>query len=90
MAENPEYDPAQKFRDMAERIEANKAEEFGGAILIIPPESPDGRGGDPIELLIIDPAQDLANFWSTAKSRAAIAADEFIAQQSVPPLGGYR
>lgn len=77
-------DPAELFRAMADRIGRNDPAEFAGAILIVPPDSADGRGGEAIELLLIDPKRDLANFWSTAKSKAAIAADEFVAQQQHP------
>jgi len=82
--------PAEILRAMAERVDRNREEEFAGCIVIIPPADRNGQEGESIELLLIDPARDLANFWSTAKSKAAIAADEFVAQQQVPALGGYR
>lgn len=77
------------LRAMADRVERNAPDEFAGCIVVIPPPSDHGEG-ESIELLLIDPAQDLANFWSTAKSKTAIAADEFVAQQQVPNMGGYR
>jgi hypothetical protein len=82
--------PADVFRAMAARIDRNDPAEFAGAILIVPPPSSDGRGGDPIEILLIDPHRDLANFWSTVKSKAQIGADEFVALQQSPPMGWGR
>ena len=82
--------PADLIRAMASRVERNDPDEFGGCIIIIPPPTDDGSGGEPIELLLVDPRQDLANFWSTAQSKMKIAADEFLARQSIPQLGGYR
>jgi hypothetical protein len=82
-------DPAQLFEDMANRIRRNDPGEFAGCMLIVPPSSQDGRTGEPIELLLIDPKRDAVNFWSTAKSKTAIAADEFVQQHNVPPLGQW-
>jgi hypothetical protein len=64
--------PADAFRDMAARIERNEASEFAGALLLVPPD-----GGDPVELLLVNPAHDLAFFWSTIHSKVQVAAREF-------------
>lgn len=57
---------------MADRIERNDPAEFGGALLLVPPD-----GGDPVELLLIQPTRDLALFWSTVNSLVQIKAREF-------------
>ncbi len=64
------------FRRMAERIEGIDPKEFGGAVLIVPP--PDASGMQrPIEILLIDPRRDLANFWAMARGQVEIAAAAF-------------
>ena len=72
---------------MAQRIRANKVDEFGGVVLIIPPPSDDARSGEPIELLLIDPKRDPANFWSTARAKLEIGANEFQMNNQRPNLG---
>lgn len=81
------YDPAKMLEAMATRVRNNGPEEFGGVILIIPPPSDDGRAGEPIELLLIDPKRDPANFWSTARAKLEIAANDFQMQNQRPNLG---
>jgi hypothetical protein len=63
-------EPAQFFRDMAARIEKNAAAEFAGAVVIIPPPG----GGEPITFMILDPSQDLVQFFMSIKSRAETSA----------------
>ena len=65
-------DPADVFRAMAERIARNKSEEFAGALLVVPP-----KAEDPIEILLVNPKQDLAAFWATVASTIQVAAAEF-------------
>jgi hypothetical protein len=80
-------DPATMLEAMAQRIRANNAAEFAGCIVIIPPATDDGRGGDAIELLLIDPKRDPANFWSTVKAKAEIGEAEFVQSHTRPNLG---
>lgn len=80
-------DPATALETMAQRVRANKADEFAGCIVIIPPETADGKGGETIELLLIDPKRDPASFWSTVKAKAEIAEAEFVQNNSRPQLG---
>lgn len=83
--------PAQILRAMADRVEKNDPADFAGCLVIIPPLSMN-REMDvpPVEILLIDPAQDMANFWSTVTAKIRIENDKFLAQaQNVPPLGGY-
>jgi hypothetical protein len=68
---------ADLFRMMASRIEKNDAAEFGGAVLIVPPQS-----GEPIEILLIDPKQDVAAFWGAVQGRVAVAVTELQERQN--------
>ena len=70
-------EPAEILRAMADRVDRNDADEFGGVLLVIPPPTQDGSGGDPVEVLLIDPAQDTANFWATATTKLKAAADAY-------------
>ena len=83
-----ETDVSILLRRMADRIERNDPAEFAGLIVLVAP--PDGNSGDmqTVELLLIDPRQDLANYWSTVKSKTEIAMDEFRSNQA--PMPGYR
>ncbi len=51
---------AERFRKMADLIEANKDFPFGGAFVMVPPQ-----GLDPVELLVLDTRQSAAQFYST-------------------------
>jgi hypothetical protein len=62
MSEQSDY-----FRAMAERIEHNAADTFGGACVIVPPE------GEPIELLVLDPTADSAQFIGAVQTRLGVA-----------------
>jgi hypothetical protein len=80
-------DAADRLMAMAARIKANNPDEFAGCIVIIPPVSQDGRAGESIELLLIDPKRDPANFWSTVKAKAEIGEAEFVQAHQRPNLG---
>jgi hypothetical protein len=56
------------FRKMAERLEKNEGEPFGGAAVIIPP----GEFNEAIavQMLSLDPAPDGALFWGQIRSKA--------------------
>lgn len=62
----------QPFVDMAKRLARNQDAEFGGAMVLVPP-----GGGDPISLLIVDPAQDLGHFLSAAMTKLEIVLNAF-------------
>lgn len=57
-----EADTAGFFRRMADRIDATNKGEFAGAVVVVPP------GGNPIELLLVDPTRNPALLWATVKS----------------------
>ena len=67
LIEGRHNDPAKRFADMAQRITDNAHHSSGGAVVIAPP-----AGGDPIEILMLDPHADLAMFWSTIMSKIQI------------------
>ena len=65
-----------RFRAMADAIDHNAAgATFGGGCVIYPPT------GDPIEILMLDNKADLAQFWSTIKTRIDIKLAEIDEQQ---------
>lgn len=65
-------DRAALFTKMAEAIERNKDGAFGGAFVIVPPE------GAAVEVLILDPKQDPAQFWAGIETKAQIEKSEAI------------
>jgi hypothetical protein len=63
---------ADKFRTMADRIEKNADEPFGGCVMIFPP----GENVEPVELLWLDAKTDHTSFWGTIKAKCDIAVAE--------------
>jgi hypothetical protein len=61
-------DTAEPFRQMADRITHNIGATFGGACVIVPPGET-----TPIEMYVLDSAQDPGQFWSTLKTRIEMA-----------------
>ena len=58
---------AAELRAMAESLERNTADVFGGCFVVLPPQ-----GGEPIKTLILDSKQDPAQFWSILKTKCDI------------------
>lgn len=54
-----------RFRKMAERLDHNAEDGFGGCFLIVPPVD----GGEVIETLILDSKQDATQYWILLKSK---------------------
>ena len=70
------------FRAMAERVERNPDEEFGGALLIVPPIEPgSGTKLAPITHLSIGPVADVAAFWGVAAAKVEVAKAIFDQEQ---------
>lgn len=65
---NNVHDLAKRFTTMAERMSLNGHDSFGGAFVIIPPIG----GGEPIETMILDSKQDLAQFWNAVITKCQI------------------
>lgn len=64
MSDAPEKpDMAEPFSRMANKIRHNAAEGFAGAFVIMPPS------GEPIEVLILEPAANEAVIWGQIKAR---------------------
>lgn len=61
---------------MADRIEKNDGEPFGGAVLIFPP----GEAATVVEILNLDPTPDAAIFWATIRTKADEAASNLQSQ----------
>lgn len=57
---------ADRFRRMADRIEKNDGEPFGGCAVIVPP----GDEVVGVEILELDPAPDASIFWAKIRSKA--------------------
>lgn len=68
---------SEPFRKMAERIDLNKADDFCGAFVIIPPALPNETSTDrQAEVLLLNNRKEAAMFWSLVKGRAEIAIAE--------------
>lgn len=59
---------AQELREMADRMEQNGPEYFGGAFVVIPPVP-----GEVVKTLVLDKAQDPAQFWALLKTKCDMA-----------------
>jgi hypothetical protein len=70
------------LRAMADKLDLNAANGFGGAFVIIPPD------GEIKELLMLNNSQDLPVFWSLVQSTAQIAIAEL--QDNKPQGFGRR
>jgi ABC-type proline/glycine betaine transport system substrate-binding protein len=70
-------DQAATFRKMAERIELNKENGFGGAFVICPP----GDEAKSLETLILDPTSNPASFWGLLRAKADMALAELDAAE---------
>lgn len=64
------------LRRVADQIERMDADTFGGVAVIVPPQD----GGDPIEVLILDPKKNPAQFYSTIQTRLQIDTAELATQ----------
>ena len=56
---------AEAFRKMADRLDLNVEQGFGGVILAFPPD-----GEKPIDILILDSEQDAGQFWGVIQAKA--------------------
>lgn len=81
--------PAELFRAMAERIDRNTAEEFAGAILIVPPVGADGEI-DATEVLLINPDPNEAYFWHVVKVHYELGQGRWAERETTPSPGGFR
>ncbi len=79
-------DTATRFTEMAQRLEKNKGEQFGGAFVIVPP----AEGGEPVSTVIFDNRQDPAQFWNLVLTRAQIMLGDLEQKQRAGQAFGRR
>ena len=72
------------FRQMADRIERNASDEFGGAFLVIPP----GEGSDPVEGMTVAAKPSAVTFWSSVLGQVELAIETFKANTEAQGRGG--
>ena len=65
LIERPTHGAATILRRVADQIDRMGEDTFGGVAVIVPPVD----GGAPIEVLILDPAKNAAQFYATIKTR---------------------
>ena len=68
---------SEPFSKMAERIDHNASEAFGGAFVIVPPAG----AGTMIETLLLTQSGDPANFWLVLQSHV----NKVLADLQAPP-----
>lgn len=73
------------FSNMAARIIHNEGAKFGGACVIVPP-----GGGKPVELLVLDAAEDEGQFWATILTRIQVAINENDEKKKAARVYGMR
>ena len=61
------------FRNIAERLEKNTDEEFGGVFLIVPPEG----GGEPIDGMFLASKPNPVSFYASMQGQVEMAIEEF-------------
>jgi hypothetical protein len=66
-------DAAALFKAIAERLEKNTNEEFGGVFLIVPPEG----GGEPIDGIFLASKPNPVSFWASLNGQVEMAIEEF-------------
>lgn len=83
MTEQSEPEATKPFAEMAQAIQHNSGQGFGGAVVIVPPTG----GGAPISILILDSQGDLAQFYSTIQSRLQMRLADIDNKQRGLPQG---
>jgi len=78
LIDKPKNPAAESLRRMADRIERNAADGFGGCVVIIPPEG----AGAPIEMLTICDQADIAQFYANINARVQARVSELQDQQA--------
>lgn len=65
LIERQPHGAAAILRRVADQIDKLDADSFAGVAVVVPPQD----GGDPIEVLIIDPKKNVSQFYGTLKTR---------------------
>ena len=77
-------DAAALFRAIADRLERNAEEEFGGVFLLVPPDG----GGDPVDGMFLASKPNPVSYWASVNGQIEMAIEEFKAANT--PQGGQR
>lgn len=80
MNDVPKQKRSEPFTKMAERIDKNEGESFGGAFVIVPPEG----AGEPMQSLNFSSGTDLAQFWMMLQGMINAALQDIQAKQASP------
>lgn len=80
MNEAPIPKLSEPFTKMAERIDKNEGESFGGAFVIVPPVG----AGDPMQSLMFNTGTDNAQFWLMLQGMINTALANIQANQANP------
>lgn len=78
--ESPKPKLSDPFTKMAERIDKNEGEPFGGAFVIVPPTG----AGEPMSALTFNSGTDLAQFWMQLQGMINTALANIQANQASP------
>ena len=78
--EAPKAKLSEPFTKMAEWIDKNEGESFGGAFVIVPPTG----AGQPMQSLMFNTGTDLSQFWLMLQGMINTALAEIQAQQTSP------
>lgn len=85
MNDQPEVKLSTPFTRMAERIDHNASDGFGGAFVILPPSN----AGKVVEGLVLTADGDPANFWMILQSQVTKILEE-LKQANQPNVYGRR
>lgn len=86
LIEGQEFNASKPFSDMAALVEHNAKNSFGGACVIVPPPG----AGSNVELLMLDPKVDPAQFWSTLKTKIELVLVEMDEKRRLQQMHGMR
>lgn len=82
MTDTPAPKLSAPFTAMAERIDKNEGESFGGAFVIVPPAG----AGEPMQAVMFNTGTDLAAFWMLLQAQINSALEQ-IKQGQASPYG---
>lgn len=86
LIQKPERVLSQPFAEMAQAIEHNAGQAFGGAAVIVPP----ANSGETVSVLMLDSRGDAAQFWSTIQTRIQVILRDLEERQRVAGNFGMR
>ncbi len=78
--EVPKAKLSEPFTKMAERIDKNEGESFGGAFVIVPPTG----AGEPMQAVTFNTGTDPAAFWMLLQAQINVTLENLKSQQASP------